>query len=239
MGAQMTFKRYELKYLLSREQKKAVLAAMEPYMSIDEYGRACIRNIYLDTDDWRLVRSSLEKPVYKEKLRLRSYQPAGHGDRIYVELKKKYKGIVYKRRLSMMEEIVMESLKYGIPLPEDSQISREIEYFREFYATLSPKVFLSYEREAYYMRDGGDFRVTIDESIQYREEELRLGAPVYGTPLLMPGQSLMELKCSGSIPLWMCKALTEAGIYKTSFSKYGVAYRLIEADKAGGRRKYA
>lgn len=126
MGSQMVFQRYEIKFLLTRKQKECILKAMEPYMELDAYGRSTIRNIYYDTDNYRLVRKSLEKPVYKEKLRVRSYSAAA---------------------------------------PEHSQITEEIDYFLRFYQTLAPKVFLSYEREAYYTKEPGEFRVTFDENI--------------------------------------------------------------------------
>ncbi len=239
MAAQMTFKRYELKYMLTRAQKKAVLKAMEPYMQLDKYGRMTIRNIYYDTDDFRLIRKSMEKPVYKEKLRVRSYKQVSGEDPVFVELKKKYKSVVYKRRLSLPENDVTKSFDTGWPLPVKSQIGDEIEYFRRFYENLKPAVFLSYEREAYFMKDGGDFRVTFDENILYREEDLSLKSPVYGSPILSPGMTLMELKCSGSIPLWMCRVMTEAKINKISFSKYGTAYQEIMAERSGGKKHYA
>lgn len=235
MAAQMSFQGYELKYLLDARQKRVLLRGMEPYMRLDSYGRTTIRNIYFDTEDFRLIRRSLEKPVYKEKLRVRSYRQAGAEDPVFVELKKKYRSVVYKRRIVLPEVAVMESFRKGTALPADSQIGREIEYFRQFYGTLRPVMFLSYEREAFFMRDGGDFRVTLDENILYRTEDLSLRSPAYGDSLLSPGQSLLEIKCAGGIPLWMCRALNEAGIYRTSFSKYGQAY-CREQGREGGRR---
>lgn len=235
MTAQMTFKRYELKYLLTKQEKERLLAAMEPHMKLDGYGRTIIRNLYFDTDSFLLIRRSLEKPAYKEKLRIRSYQTAEPSDPVFVELKKKYKSVVYKRRLVLEEEKAMESFLKGTPLPVQSQIAREIEYFRGYYGDLHPTVFLSYEREAYYALDGSDFRVTFDENILYRTHDLSLGSRVYGSPLLGEGQTLMEIKTSGSIPLWMSHVLTRQRLYKTSFSKYGSAYRrMLEAEMKGG-----
>ncbi len=224
MSAQTVFKRYEIKYLISAEQKERLLLAMEPYMRLDRYGRTTIRNLYFDTPDFRLIRRSIEKPVYKEKLRLRSYVQAEGSTPIFVELKKKYKSVVYKRRLVLPEEAVMEAFLEDRPLPVHSQIGDEIAYFREYYGNLLPRVFLSYDREAYYTLDGGDFRVTFDDSILYRTQALSLTRPPAGTPILEAGRVLMEIKTGGAIPLWMCRALTENGIYKTSFSKYGRAY---------------
>lgn len=229
MTCQTTFKRYEIKYLLEKKEKEEILRTMEPYMKLDEYGRSTIRNIYFDTDTFRLIRRSLEKPAYKEKLRMRSYQPAGPEDPVFVELKKKYQSVVYKRRLMLPESEAMDSFDQGNPLPVRSQIADEIEYFREYYDSLHPTVFLSYEREAYYALDGSDFRVTFDENILYRQRDFSLGSRIYGIPLLEEGQTLMEIKTAGGIPLWMSHSLNKLKLYKTSFSKYGSAYQHMMA----------
>lgn len=175
MAYQATFQRYESKYLLTRQQKHAILQEMQPHMQLDAYGRTTIRNMYYDTPDYRLIRQSLEKPVYKEKLRIRSYQKAAPSDPVFVELKKKYQSIVYKRRLTLPEAQVMHSFQTGQPLPVQSQIAEEIAYFRTHYQKLKPSVFLSYEREAFYALDGSGFRVTLDENILYRQRDFSLG----------------------------------------------------------------
>lgn len=234
MAYQTIFERYEMKYLLTPAQKEAILRGMQPYMQLDQYGRSTIRNLYFDTDTFRLVRRSLEKPAYKEKLRVRSYQPAQGQTPVFVELKKKYRSIVYKRRLVLPWEPVFQSFQTGEPLPVHSQIAREIEYFRQYYAPLSPKVYLSYEREAHYALDGSDFRVTLDEAIRYRTQQLTLEGENQGQLLLPPGHTLMELKTSGGIPLWMCRLMTQQGVYRTSFSKYGTAYRNMQQTNQGG-----
>lgn len=239
MSYQMTFQRYELKYLLTGQEKEAILCAMQPFMKLDGYGRTTIRNLYLDTDNFRLIRRSLEKPVYKEKLRIRTYRRIKPSDMAYVELKKKYKSVVYKRRMALPEYQVMKSFREGSALPVHSQIEEEIEYFRDYYGILRPTVFLSYEREAYYVLDGSDFRVTFDENILYREDNLSLTEEAYGSPLLGEGQTLMEIKTSGGIPLWMSHVLTSRQIYKTSFSKYGAAYRNMVKYRGQGEVRYA
>lgn len=226
MAYQAVFKRYELKFLLTDAQKAAVLQAMQPLMTLDKYGRTTIRNIYFDTDNYRLIRRSLEKPAYKEKLRLRSYAKAGPADPVFVELKKKYRSVVYKRRLAMAEDQALQWVcrQQGHP---DSQIAREIDYFARFYGPLRPTVFLSYCREAYYCNDGSQLRVTFDDTILCRREDIRLDGDIYGTPILPPGMTLMEIKSAGSIPLWLARVLTENRIYKASFSKYGTAYETL------------
>ncbi len=227
MAFQTVFERYELKFLLTEEQKKKVLQAMEPYMALDQYGRTVIRNIYLDTDHYRLARHSMEKPAYKEKLRIRSYDRAEPGSTVFVELKKKYKKIVYKRRISLPEEEAMKWVLGERSCHTDTQISEEVDYFLKYYEFLRPVAFLSYEREAFYSKDQSDFRVTFDDTILCRQEDLSLESEVYGTPLLPKGQILMEIKCSGGIPMWMTRVLSEEHIYKTSFSKYGTAYQTM------------
>lgn len=225
MAFQTVFKRYELKYLITAEQKEIILDAIKPYMALDKYGRTTIRNLYYDTDDYLLIRRSIEKPVYKEKLRVRSYCRAETESTVFVELKKKYKHVVYKRRVSLPEEEAMAWLSNNNHGNKNTQISKEIDYFLEYYKTLHPTVFLSYEREAYFTKAKSDFRLTFDDNILFRTEDLSLKSEVYGTPLLEDGFVLMELKCSGGIPLWMTNVLSENHIYKTSFSKYGTAYR--------------
>ncbi len=232
MASPMVFERYEIKYLLNREQKKAVMEAMAEHMEPDSFGRSTIRNIYYDTEDFRLARRSLEHPVYKEKLRVRSYRTAGPEDEVFVELKKKYQSIVYKRRTGIREKDAAAYLAGSIEAPKRSQITDEIDYFRQFYATLAPKVFLSYEREAFFEKGGGEFRMTFDENILWRTEELSLEAGIYGENILKPGQTLMEIKTPGGIPLWMVDVLTQQKLCKTSFSKYGNAYMtLVERAK--------
>ena len=224
MAVQTVFRRYELKYLLTMAQKETVLKAMQPYMTLDKYGRTTIRNLYYDTDTYLLIRRSIEKPAYKEKLRIRSYSQADENSTVFVELKKKYKHVVYKRRISLPYTDATAWLSREKHPDKCTQIANEIDYFMELYGTLHPTVFLSYEREAYYANDGSDFRVTFDDNILCRQDDLSLASDAYGTPILPEGKVLMEIKCSGGIPLWMTHVLSEEKIYKTSFSKYGTAY---------------
>jgi len=224
---QAIFKRYELKYLLTTEQKKIILAAMEPQMAPDQHGRTTIRSLYFDTDNYRLIRNSISKPAYKEKLRLRSYAQASPDSAVFVELKKKYRSVVYKRRVAMPEKDAMAWLCGECPCPVQGQIPAEIDYVLDFYKTLHPAMLLSYQREAFYATDGSGFRVTFDDTILCRQDDLSLESAIYGTPILPEGRVLMELKCTGGIPLWMTHVLTENRIYKSSFSKYGTAYKTL------------
>lgn len=233
MAVQTVFKRYELKYILTKRQKQRLITILEPYMKLDKYGRTSIRNIYYDTDTYRLIRRSIEKPVYKEKLRVRSYGKVNDKDDVFVELKKKYKSVVYKRRMTMPFNTATALLNGNDPFPQQTQIAREIEYFRDYYENLKPAVFLSYDREAFYSVGGDDFRITFDESILYRTKELSLTADVWGTAVLPGDLTLLEIKTSGGIPLWMTKFLTSENLYKGSFSKYGSAYADILKNNKG------
>ncbi len=243
MTSPMTFKRYEMKYLLTEQQKAMVLCAMQPHMKLDRFGHTTIRNIYYDTDNYRLIRRSIEKPAYKEKLRIRSYAAVQGSDPVFVELKKKYKSVVYKRRLTLPEEQAMASFASGTALPVQSQIAEEIEYFRSYYQTLRPSVFLCYDRDAYYCTDGSDFRVTFDDNIRYRDWDITLEGGAEGISLLEDGLTLMEIKTSGGLPLWMCQTLSDGKIFKTSFSKYCTAYQhMIQSAGAAEtqrRKRYA
>lgn len=227
MSYQTIFKRHELKYILTKEQKNIVLKAMEPHMSPDKYGRTTIRNLYFDTDNYRLIRRSIEKPAYKEKLRIRSYCKASPDTPVFVELKKKYKGVVYKRRIPLPEKDAVNWICSGNVCTVQTQITNEIDYFLAYYGNLHPTVFLSYEREAFFAKDCSDFRVTFDENILCRQSNLSLESDVGGNLILEDGLTLMEIKCSGGIPLWMTEILSKEHIYKTSFSKYGTAYQTL------------
>ena len=193
-------------------------------MALDKYGRSSIRNIYFDTGNYRLIRRSIDKPTYKEKLRIRSYGKASPDSKVFVELKKKYDHVVYKRRIALPCASAFDWVNGNVPCPEDTQISREISYFLKYYEDLHPAAFLSYEREAYYEKNGGSFRVTFDDTILFRTEDLSLCSDAYGESLLEDGKVLMEIKCSGGIPLWLVRVLSAEKIYKTSFSKYGTGY---------------
>ena len=238
MPFQTVFQRYELKYLLTPEQKEKVLAAMQPYMKLDKYGRTTIRNLYYDTDTYLLIRRSIEKPAYKEKLRIRSYSRVDGDSTAFVELKKKYKQVVYKRRISLPYAEATAWLSGEKHTEKHTQIADEIDYFMELYGTLHPTVSLSYEREAYYCNNGSDFRVTFDDTILCRQDDLSLASDVYGTPILPEGKVLMEIKCSGGIPLWLAHVLSEEKIYKTSFSKYGTAYEMLIFPKTHATNSY-
>lgn len=233
MNYQNVFKRYESKYLISKEQQTLIKNIMNEYMDSDIYGKSTICNIYMDTPDYLLIRRSIEKPVYKEKMRLRSYGIAAPDSTVFLELKKKYKGVVYKRRIHMRESEAMKYLS-GTGNITDSQIAREMDYFLKQYNGISPAVVISYDREAFYEKNNKDFRLTFDENILWRNYDLSLCKGIYGEPILAKEQVLMEVKTGMAMPLWLTRLLSEERIFHTSFSKYGNAYKEIILNKQSG-----
>jgi len=220
---QLTLKRYEKKYLLSAAQLERLWPGLEPYLKPDRFFDSTVRSIYYDSPSYTLIRSSLGKPVYKEKLRLRSYGGADSDGAVFVELKKKFDGMVYKRRIQMAEAAAEQWLGGG-PQPEDCQIVREINYLMRSRGPLSPRVFIVCDRLAYAARDGSELRITFDRSIRWRSAELHFSSGDHGEELLMPGQTLMEIKLPGSAPLWLARLLSECSVFPTGFSKYGTCY---------------
>lgn len=225
MSYQNVFERYELKYFLTASQKRSLLEEMDGRMCLDRYGRTTIRNIYYDTDSFRLIRDSLDHPVYKEKLRIRSYQRAVSEDMVFVEIKKKFEDVTYKRRVAMTKASAEDWINKGNVFPFRSQITSEIDYFLKFYEGIKAKAFLSYEREAYSDGRNEEFRLTLDENILARDTDLDLGSDIWGTSLLPSGITLMEVKIQGAMPVWMARFLSRNSLSKVTFSKYGTYYK--------------
>ncbi len=225
-----TFKRIEKKYLLTEEQKSAVLEKISTRMRADEHGKSTVMSLYLDTPDFLIIRNSIEAKVYKEKLRLRSYGTPCGTDKVFLELKKKYKGVVYKRRVSMSLNDAYAYIN-GERTAPDTQIMHEINAAMNFYGNPKPAAVIAYEREAYFSDAAPDFRITFDSSIRYRFDGLRLDIGSTGRQALPEGMLIMEIKTGGGMPLWMSDVLDELHIYPTSFSKYGTAYKTMLAEE--------
>lgn len=237
-----TFQRYEKKYLLTEEKRQMLLERLNSRIQVDGYGLTTICNLYYDTDENLLIRRSIEKPVYKEKLRLRSYGIPSNNDTVFLEIKKKYKGIVYKRRVDLTLQEAYFYLNNGIRPMEDNQRFRELDYFNEFYKPF-PKQYLAYDRTAYTCVWDPNIRITIDQNIRSRTEDLRLEDGDAGKLLLPKGSSIMEIKVTQNVPLWLVRILSELKIYPSSFSKYGKIYEknrhVPQLDKPVAERKIA
>ena len=220
---QVTCARREIKYFITPAQRDLLKQALAPYMTPDVYGKYSINSIYYDTEDWQLIRASIEKPAYKEKLRVRSYGIPGAKDPVFAELKKKYNGIVYKRRISIEAEKADAFLGGTIPAERFGQIGRELQWF-QLRNNTRPRVYIAYDRTAFAGMEDPALRITIDRNIRWRDTDVAFHCGDYGAPLLKPGETLLEIKSGGAYPLWLSSALSEAGIFPTSFSKYGVCY---------------
>lgn len=229
-----TFKRYESKFLLNEMQYKSILPNLLEHMRLDKYCRDgqeyTISNIYYDTKSSSIIRHSLSKPYYKEKLRLRSYSlQNSSGSEVFLELKKKIGGIVNKRRAVLTLGEAYNFLEHGIrPQNIDylnKQVLNEIECFLKHNA-VQPAVYISYDRKALFGKDDRDFRVTFDHNIITRRQDVSLEKGRFGEDQLQPGQYLMEVKVAAAVPMWLANLLSEYRIYKTSYSKYGKEYKM-------------
>lgn len=233
---QAVFKRKEIKYLLSSEERNALLPILEAHMEPDAFAHSCISNLYYDTPDFRMVRRSLEKPMYKEKLRLRSYGMPENTSTVFPEIKKKAMGIVYKRRISLPYQEAVSFLSGQQIASTDMcdgttrQILHELGWMLASYENLAPRMFLSYERDSYKGISDPSLRLTLDQDILFRTDRLDLQEGAFGEAILLPDQTLMEVKISNATPLWLAQALSEIGIFPVSFSKYGRAYERICRD---------
>ena len=224
------FERYEMKFLLTMQQRCFLEKAIQGRMRPDEHGESTICNIYYDTPDFLLIRRSLERPVYKEKIRMRSYCPAYGEEKVFLELKKKYDGVVYKRRISLPLDQAEAYMQGRCDMPVDSQIGREIDWFCNYYKDLMPAAHISYDRSAWFDRVDPELRLTFDRNILWQTEDCSLSALPCGHALLGSGESLLEIKTAGAIPMWLVSLLNEAEIRKSSFSKYGSAYMAMFRD---------
>lgn len=222
------FKRRELKFILTKDQFRSVVAEIGKRMLPDKFGKSVIQSLYYDTPDYRLISRSMEKPDYKEKIRARCYNLNTGDGEVFLELKKKYDGVVFKRRIRVKESDLVPFFK-GENVLRDGQIEKEITYFRDFYRSLRPAMLILYDRTAFF-DENSDLRVTFDENVRYRTENLNLSTSLDGK--IVTDKILMEIKSGSAMPLWLSELLSEHKIYKTSFSKYGAAYASFVSEKA-------
>lgn len=233
MATKLTFNRLEKKFILTEEQYLRIKEEIDKRFVPDEYGETTICNLYYDTPDYLLITRSVEKPIFKEKLRLRTYGVPKETSTGFAEVKRKYNGVVYKRRITMPLGDAMRFLNDEIDIENPTQISKEIKHFLRFYKNLSPMFYISYDRSAFFFKEDRDFRITFDKNLTWRNYDLDLTKGVYGEKLLKDGEVLMEVKVPAAIPLWMTDILSEMKIYTRSFSKVGNAFmRLIKNDRS-------
>lgn len=223
------FKRFELKYVISKQLLTQLQQELKPYVVADEYATSTISNLYYDTDDFRIIRESLEKPNYKEKLRVRSYEAIPTKEsQAFIEIKKKFQKVVYKRRITASVEQAAMYLAGDNKIIADSQIKEEINWLIDRHNELKPKMYIYYDRYSMKGIEDPNVRITIDHNLLYRDYDLRLDSGVYGEHLLDPDYVIMEIKIPGAFPLWLSELLTKYSVYKSSFSKYGTAYQKVK-----------
>ena len=226
--------RYELKYILTRKQYENIKQDHLEYMKVDKYGISTIQSIYYDTPSSLIIRNSLEKPAFKEKIRLRSYGLATETSTCYLEIKRKAQGLVYKRRIPILEKNAKDFFNYKGML-QDTQIAKELTYFRNYYKELYPAILIIYERESFY-KENSEVRVTFDFNPRYRTQNVNLHTSLEGNPIVDNDVVLMEIKVLHNMPLWLTKIITKNEARRGSISKYGRAYKIEKEKKltAGG-----
>ncbi|MCC8127904.1 MAG: polyphosphate polymerase domain-containing protein [Clostridiales bacterium] len=229
-----SFQRYETKYLLNQEQYRELLPLLRTRLTQDAGGVYTVCNIYYDTDNFDLIRASIEKPVYKEKFRLRSYGIPDENGIVFAEIKKKFNGIVYKRRIDASPAEIRALIGKGTELKREQQIQRELRCFFRRYRP-APKAFIGYERLALVGREDADLRVTFDWNVRWRDRDLDICAGDYGKPLFEDDRVVMEVKTAAAIPLWLVSLLSQRRIYSTGFSKYGTCYQRYLAQQKFGK----
>lgn len=224
----MIFERREKKYLLTKEKFDQLMAELEKYMIIDDYGLHTIHTIYYDTDDFDVIRHSISKPKFKEKLRLRSYGEANAYSPVYLELKKKAAGVTYKRRVELDYQTAQNYLTYGRRPNQMNQVFKEIDYYIN-QQILKPQVLISYDRLALKGKINPDFRITFDQNIRYSLNDFDLTniEKKHQIALIDCDEMLMEVKILGSFPLEISQLFSKLGIFQNKFTKYGNVYQWI------------
>lgn len=216
-----TFQRFEKKYLLEPKQYQFLLEKLQPYIEQDKFYLSSIRSIYYDTPRFELIRRSIEKPKYKEKLRIRSYaEPEKDDELVFVEFKKKFDGIVYKRRTKAAYKAVLEDIDHCEF--QDEQIRKEIRYALNYYKKLQPAIYIGCTRTSYTGKQDKLLRITFDQNIVYRVKDLSLKSSEKDKPVT--DKIVMELKVGQAMPLWLVHILNEAEAYPRGFSKVGTAF---------------
>lgn len=217
------FERVEQKYLINKREKDKLFKKINDNIEKDKYFETTICNIYFDTIDNDLIINSIEKPIYKDKIRLRSYGTPGMDDYVFLEIKNKYKGIVGKRRIKLTLREFYNYIEKGI-YDEDNHIMKELDYYIKYYK-LIPRIYIAYDRKSYVGKDNKLLRITIDCNLKSRRDNLKIEYGSEGEKYFDEDMYILEIKSLGSMPLWLVNALSELKIYPNSFSKYGSIYK--------------
>ena len=237
-----TFRRKENKYLITPEQQNSLLSIIENHLTDDPYGESTVCNIYLDTPSHFLITESIdvteEGRPYKEKLRIRSYGIPSEDSNVFLELKKKYKGIVYKRRIQTTPSKLRDYMKNKV-CPEESQIMREIDFAMKRYEWPKPSIMIFYERKGYFGKEDDTLRITVDRNTRYRTDDLAYEYGTGGRLLFKDDTRILEIKAVNAYPMWLAEALDGLGIRKQTFSKVAAAFRADAGIKNTAERRSA
>jgi len=223
MDYQYIFERVESKYVISAQQYEDLLERCGSRIKPDVYPHSDITSIYFDTSDFLLARNSIEKPAFKEKLRLRSYGTVSKDSSVFLELKKKYKGVIYKRRQDMTYQQARNYILFN-KMPCSTQIMQEIDYIRSSRYSLEPACLINYQRDSFTGINDSDLRITFDYDIMFAIDGLCLTNRNL-KPLTDQHMIIMEIKTLAAMPLWLTAILNEMNIYPYNYSKYGMVYR--------------
>ena len=237
--AENVFARVEKKFLISEQQERDITCRLESRgFSFVDFGNSLVQSIYFDTPDDLLIRRSLERPNYKEKIRLRAYGIADRNSTVFMEIKKKYQKTVFKRRTALPLSEALEAVRKGQLPASCGQIGEELTWCFQRYR-LMPKMAILYNRQAFVQPGTDTLRVTFDRSIRFRREPLDVTFPAFGTMLLPDDRVLMEVKIPGTYPLWLIRMIEETGAQGTHLSKYGLAYQKTMVDDRKDEKKHA
>lgn len=233
MKLKKVFQRKETKYLMTEEVFQDFFQELTQRMSVDEYGLHTISSLYFDTADDRFIRHSMEKPKYKEKFRVRAYGTVTADSQVFLEIKKKICGVVYKRRVPLNYQAYLSWLTTGEwPVgQQENQIVKEVDWLFARNPDLRPKVLICYDRLSLFDPEDENFRVTFDQRIRYRDRQLDLRKGSQGKLVAPEIGVLMEVKAAGAYPLWFVELLEQYQLRKASFSKYAQTYQRYLFDK--------
>lgn len=228
-----TFKRYEKKYLISKEKLDAIMPVLLEYMDLDPFclngNEYRIYSIYYDTVNHDIIRQNSSGPVYKEKMRLRSYYDRKDPeDKIFMEIKKKSEGVGNKRRIKLKIKEIDPFVNEGIlPQTKDylsAQVAKELAYFLKM-NKVAPALYVQYDRLALFGKEDKNFRMTFDRNVHTRRSNFVFGESDEDELLLPDDIYIMEVKILGAMPLWLTRLLSENELFSHGFSKYGVKYK--------------